>query len=79
MEAASRYSEVKLADISIDMMKDFDKNIVDFIDNYDGTIKMPEVMPVKFPAFLLMLNPELVLVLLQIHHRLILQNYVNLL
>lgn len=50
--AASRYTDVKLSDISIDMMKDFDKNIVDFIDNYDGTIKMPEVMPVKFPAIL---------------------------
>ena len=50
--AASRYSEVKLADISIDMMKDFDKNIVDFVDNYDGTLRMPEVLPVKFPAIL---------------------------
>jgi DNA gyrase subunit A len=50
--AASRYSEVKLSDISIDMMKDFEKNIVDFVDNYDGTIKIPEVLPVKFPAIL---------------------------
>lgn len=50
--AASRYSEVKLSDFSIDMMKDFDKNIVDFIDNYDGTMKMPEVLPVKFPSIL---------------------------
>jgi DNA gyrase subunit A len=50
--AASRYSEVKLADISIDMMQNFDKNIVDFVDNYDGTMKMPEVLPVKFPAVL---------------------------
>ena len=50
--AASRYSEVKLADISIDMMKDLDKNIVDFVDNYDGTLKIPEVLPAKFPAIL---------------------------
>lgn len=50
--AASRYSEVKLSDISIDMMQDFDKNIVDFVGNYDGTMKMPEVLPVKFPAIL---------------------------
>ena len=50
--AASRYSEVKLADISIDMMKDLDKNFVDFIDNYDGTMRMPEVLPTKFPAIL---------------------------
>lgn len=50
--AASRYSEVKLSDIAIDMMQNFDKNVVDFIDNYDGTMKMPEVLPVKFPAIL---------------------------
>jgi len=50
--AASRYSEVKLSDISIDMMKDFDKNIVDFVDNYDGTLKIPEVLPAKFPTIL---------------------------
>lgn len=50
--AASRYSEVKLSDMAIDMMKSLDKNIVDFIDNYDGTKKIPEVLPVKFPAIL---------------------------
>ncbi|PHA62841.1 DNA gyrase/topoisomerase IV subunit A [Bacillus wiedmannii] len=50
--AADRYSEVKLSDIAVDMMQNFDKNIVDFIDNYDGTMKMPEVLPVKFPAIL---------------------------
>ncbi|WP_255256040.1 DNA gyrase/topoisomerase IV subunit A [Priestia megaterium] len=52
MPAANRYTEVKLSDIAIDMMKNFDKNVVDFIDNYDGTMKMPEVLPVKFPAVL---------------------------
>ncbi|MED4261933.1 DNA topoisomerase (ATP-hydrolyzing) subunit A [Priestia aryabhattai] len=52
MPAADRYSEVKLSDIAIDMMKNFDKNVVDFVDNYDGTIKIPEVLPVKFPAVL---------------------------
>ncbi|RFP77521.1 DNA topoisomerase, partial [Bacillus subtilis KCTC 1028 = ATCC 6051a] len=46
MPAADRYSEVKLSEISIDMMQNFDKNVVDFIDNYDGTMKMPEVLPV---------------------------------
>ena len=50
--AASRYSEVKLSDLAIDMMRDFDKNIVNFVDNYDGTIKMPEVLPVKYPSIL---------------------------
>ncbi len=52
MPAADRYSEVKLSDIAIDMMQNFDKDVVDFIDNYDGTIKMPEVLPVKFPSIL---------------------------
>jgi len=50
--AASRYSEIKLSEIAIEMMKDFKKNIVNFIPNYDGTIQMPEVLPVKFPAIL---------------------------
>jgi DNA gyrase subunit A len=50
--AASRYSEIKLAQISIDMMKNFEKGLVNFIDNYDGTIKIPEVLPVKFPTIL---------------------------
>lgn len=52
--AADRYSEVKLAEIAIDMMKDFEKNIVNFVDNYDGTLKMPEVLPTKFPSILTM-------------------------
>lgn len=50
--AASRYTEIKLSEIAKDMMKDFDKNIVNFVDNYDGTIKMPEVLPVKYPSIL---------------------------
>lgn len=54
--AADRYSEVKLSDISIDMMKDFDKNLVEFISNYDGTMKMPSVLPVKFPSILAYVN-----------------------
>lgn len=49
---ADRYTEVKLSDISIDMMQNFDKNLVKFVDNYDGTMRMPEVLPVKFPAIL---------------------------
>lgn len=52
MPGADRYTEVKLSEISIDMMKDFNKGLVNFIDNYDGTIRMPEVLPVKFPSIL---------------------------
>lgn len=50
--AAARYTEIKLSEISKDMFKDIDKEIVKFIPNYDGTIMMPEVLPVKFPAVL---------------------------
>ena len=50
--AASRYSEVKLSDMSMSMLEDLDKNMVNFVDNYDGTQKMPECLPVKYPAIL---------------------------
>lgn len=50
--AASRYTEVKLSEMAKDMMRDFDKNVVDFIDNYDGTLKMPDTLPVKYPSIL---------------------------
>lgn len=51
---ASRYTEVKLSDISIEMLQGLRKNLVDFIPNYDGTITIPEVLPVKFPVLLSM-------------------------
>lgn len=47
---ASRYTEVKLSEMGIEMLKDLNKNLVDFIPNYDGTMMMPEVLPVKFPV-----------------------------
>ena len=50
--AAQRYTEIKLSDISKDIFKDLGKHMVEFIPNYDGTIMMPEVLPVKFPAVL---------------------------
>jgi DNA gyrase subunit A len=51
--AASRYTEVKLSEMSIEMLgRNLKKNLVDFIPNYDGTIMMPEVLPVKFPVIL---------------------------
>jgi DNA gyrase subunit A len=53
---ASRYTEVMLSPLAIDSMQNFDKNIVNFIDNYDGTLQMPEVLPVKFPNILIMAN-----------------------
>lgn len=50
--AADRYTEVKLSEIAIEMIKDYNKGTVKMIDNYDGTLKIPEVLPVKFPSIL---------------------------
>lgn len=50
--AADRYSEVRLSDISKTMLQNFEKNIVDFEPNYDGTQMVPEVLPVKYPTIL---------------------------
>lgn len=54
--AASRYTEVKLCKISEELFKDIDKNVVEFIDNYDGTTKEPKHLPVRFPNILV--NPN---------------------
>jgi len=47
--AAPRYTEVKLDKFCEEIFKDLDKNTVDFIDNYDGTIKEPTLLPITFP------------------------------
>ena len=49
--AASRYTEVKLAPICREVFDDIDKDVVDFIDNYDGTMKEPVLLPVKIPQY----------------------------
>ena len=54
--AAPRYTEVKLDDICVEIFADIDKNTVDFIDNYDGTMKEPTLLPAKFPNILV--NPN---------------------
>jgi len=54
--AASRYTEVKLDDICNEIFADIDKNTVDFIDNYDGTLKEPSLLPTRFPNILV--NPN---------------------
>lgn len=50
--AAMRYTEVRLAKIAHELMADLDKETVDFVDNYDGSEKIPEVMPTKIPQLL---------------------------
>lgn len=54
--AAPRYTEVKLAEISAELFRDIDKDTVDFIDNYDGTMKEPVLLPTVFPNILV--NPN---------------------
>ncbi len=54
--AAARYTEVKLAKICTEIFKDIDKETVDLVDNYDGTLKEPTLLPVSFPNILV--NPN---------------------
>ena len=50
--AASRYTEARLAKISMELLRDLDKDTVDFADNYDGQRKEPVVLPSRFPNIL---------------------------
>ena len=52
MYAASRYTEAKLAQISKELFEDINKDTVDFVDNYDNTMKEPVLLPVTFPSIL---------------------------
>lgn len=52
MYAASRYTEAKLAPICNELFCDIDKDTVDFVDNYDNTMKEPRLLPVTFPTVL---------------------------
>lgn len=54
--AASRYTECKLDSICSELFRDIDSNTVDFIDNYDSTIKEPTLLPVTFPSVLVNAN-----------------------
>ncbi len=51
--AASRYTEAKLQRISMEMLRDIEKDTVDFIDNYDGEFKEPTVLPSRIPNLLI--------------------------
>ncbi len=55
--AAPRYTEVKLTPICEEIFRDIDKNTVDFIDNYDGTMTEPVLLPTAFPNILV--NPNM--------------------
>ncbi|MBO4406877.1 MAG: topoisomerase IV, partial [Clostridia bacterium] len=54
--AASRYTEAKLDPICAELFRDIDEDTVDFVDNYDGTLKEPTLLPTTFPNILLSPN-----------------------
>ncbi len=54
--AASRYTEVKLDSFCAEIFRGIDKDAVDFVDNYDGTLKEPVLLPTTFPNVLVMPN-----------------------
>ncbi len=51
--AAMRYTEVRMKKVSRELMADIDKDTVNFVQNYDESLQMPEVLPAKFPNLLL--------------------------
>ncbi len=54
--AASRYTEAKLAPICAELFRDIDSDTVDFVDNYDNTMKEPALLPTTFPNILVSAN-----------------------
>lgn len=54
--AASRYTEAKLDTLCNELFKDIDKDTVDFVDNYDNTLKEPTLLPASFPSVLVNAN-----------------------
>ena len=54
--AASRYTEAKLSPICAELFRDIDQDTVDFVDNYDNTMKEPSLLPTTFPNILVSAN-----------------------
>lgn len=50
--AAMRYTEARMSKLALEMLKDINKNTVDFVSNYDDTEREPEVLPARFPNLL---------------------------
>jgi DNA gyrase subunit A len=51
--AAMRYTEVRMRKITHELLADIEKDTVNFVDNYDGSLEMPDVLPAKFPNLLI--------------------------
>ena len=54
--AASRYTEAKLDPICGELFRDIDKDTIDFVDNYDNTLKEPPLLPASYPSVLVNAN-----------------------
>ena len=54
--AASRYTEARLSGICSELFRDIDKDTVDFVDNYDSSMKEPSLLPTAFPNVLVSAN-----------------------
>ncbi len=50
--AAMRYTEIRMTRLSGELLEDLDKETVEFVDNYDETLKIPEVLPTRVPTLL---------------------------
>ena len=50
--AAPRYTETRMAQLAMEMVRDIDENTVDFQDNYDGRTQEPSILPARFPNLL---------------------------
>ena len=50
--AAMRYTEAKMTKITLELLRDINKDTIDFLDNYDGTEREPAVLPARFPNLL---------------------------
>ncbi|GIS19374.1 MAG: hypothetical protein CM15mP120_12900 [Pseudomonadota bacterium] len=44
-----RYTEVRMAKMASELLADLDKDTVDFVNNYDDTLTMPDVLPTRVP------------------------------
>ena len=51
--AAQRYTEARMSKISMEMVRDLDKDTVDFVDNYDGEEQEPTILPARIPNLLI--------------------------
>jgi DNA gyrase subunit A len=51
--AAMRYTEIRMRKVAHELLADLDKDTVNFIPNYDGSLQMPEILPAKFPNLLI--------------------------